>query len=132
MAQTVDWKALNEVLAEKMMGTSKFVTGNTEGDAEANARANLVAIIEQGQFPQMADNMNLAKHLSVYKEERQRWVGNEDNNPNIKGVLDQVIAQIEARIAQQGQSGGQQQQAAAPVSQGEANRQELSGAAGGV
>jgi hypothetical protein len=59
-------------------------------------------------------------------------VGNEDQNPNIKGVLDQVIAQIEARIAQQGQSGGQQQQAAAPVSQGEANRQELSGAAGGI
>ena len=132
MAQTVDWKALNEVLAEKMMGTSKFVTGNTEGDAESNARANLVAIIEQGQFPQMADNMNLAKHLSVYKEERQRWVGNEDQNPNIKGVLDQVIAQIEARIAQQGQSGGQQPQAAAPVSQGEVNRQELSGAAGGI
>ena len=133
MAQTVDWQGLNEVLAEKMMGTSKFVVANNEGDAEANARSNLVLMLAQGQFPQMADNMNLKKHLSVYKDERRRWTGSEDQNPNVQGVLDQVIAQIEARIDQQSQQGAQQQaQPTAPAEGGEVARQEASGVAGGL
>jgi hypothetical protein len=132
MAQTVDWQGLSELLAEKMLGTSKFVIGNNEGDAENNARNNLVAMLTEGTFPQLTDTMNLKKHLEIYKGERLRWKGREDQNEFVTSVLDQVIEQIQARVdtpPAQGQGGGAPQTA---LPQGEVNRQELSGAAGGL
>jgi hypothetical protein len=60
-----------------------------------------------------------------------RWKGREDQNEFVTSVLDQVIEQIQARVdappqAQQGHA----QQTALP--QSEVNRQEISGAAGGL
>jgi hypothetical protein len=86
-------------------------------------------MLEGGEYPQLSDTMNLKKHLEVYESERRRWVGAEEGNENLS-ILDAVIDQLEARIAQPPQQQGQQQQPM--VSQGEVNRQELSGAAGGL
>jgi hypothetical protein len=138
LSQTMDWNGISERLAEKMMGTSKFVVAGNEGDAESNARANIFAMFNENlpieeRYPEVNDAMNLRKHLDMYKKERLRWKGREDQNPQGIEILDQVIAQIDARIAtppaqgQQGQQGGQQ----APVGEAEAQRQQLSGALGG-
>jgi len=127
MAETVDWVEFNKVLSEKMMGTSKFVRSGNEGDAEANARANVARILNQGTLPQLTDSMNLKKHLEIYKAERMRWSGNEDQNENI-GILDQVIAQVEGRIS----SPPQQNNLTAPVSEGIQGGQQISEALGGI
>ena len=134
LSQTMDWVGISELLAEKMMGTSKFVVAGNEGDAESNAKANIFAMFNEAlpieeRYPEVNDAMNLRKHLDIYKSERLRWKGREEQNEQGIEILDQVIAQIDARIAQppQQQQGLQQ----APVSEGEAQRQELSGALGG-
>jgi len=130
LAQTLDWKGLSEYLGEKMMGTSKFVIGSNEGDVEENARANIERMLTAGEFPFMSETMNLQKHLDMYRSERVRWKGKEDQNPNVE-VLDNVIEQIQNRISQPPQ---QAQAAPTPntASPGEQARQELSGAMGGV
>ena len=136
LAKTLDWAAFSEVLAETLFGTSKFVVAAQEGDAEANALNNIAQMLGDNglplelRFPALAPGMNLKKHLEVYKAERMRWNGNEDQNEFVTSVLDRVIEQIEARIDNPPAQGGGQQQPV--VSQGEANRQELSGATGGT
>lgn len=126
MVNTVDWVELNKELAEYMLGTKKFVVdGGLDGDAEALAMNNVKMMLEYGEFPLMNPAMNLKKHLEVYKEARTQWAGREDDNPNVKGVLDAVIAQIEQRM-QAEQSGG----AVAPTPA--TNQALLSGAMGGI
>ncbi len=109
LSQQQDWKMLAEDFSESIMGSSKYVIGASDGDASALAMANLQAILVNGVQPQMTPDMNLAKHLEIYKEGRLTWQGVEDQNPNVE-LLDQVIAQIENRIAQDAQAGGAQQQ----------------------
>jgi hypothetical protein len=128
LSKRQDWDSLADFYAETALGTSKFVIGSNDGDAEDNARRNIALMLNAGEFPQLSDTMNLKKHLEVYQSERRRWEGAEDTNENLS-VLDAVIAQIEARIAQPPAQQGQQQPM---VSQGEVNRQAISGEAGGV
>lgn len=136
LSQITDWEALGADLGEKILGTSKYVIGATDGDADDAARANLVQMIgdnglpTEARFPSFRDGMNLRKHLDIYKSERLRWRGREDLNVNIEAVLDPVIEQLEARI----QAPTQQQQGAqqAPVGETEMNRQQMSAATGGV
>ena len=109
LSQQQDWKMLAEDFSESIMGSSKYVIGASDGDASALAMANLQAILVNGVQPKMTPDMNLAKHLEIYKEGRLTWQGVEDQNPNVE-LLDQVIAQIENRIAQDAQAGGAQQQ----------------------
>ena len=127
MAETVDWVSFNEELAKKMLGTTKFVKSNGAADAEANAMNNVLLMLNSGQVPLLSDGMNLKKHLEVYKSERNRWKGAEDQNPNIQ-ILDSVIAEIEQRIQQPAAAVVQTPAVGAP----EAARQELSGAMGGL
>ena len=131
LAQTMDWNGLSEELAEAMLGTSKFVVGSNDGDADELAKSNLARILNAGEYPQMSETMNLARHLDVYKSERVRWRGREDQNENIE-ILDNVIAQIEQRQSGAPQGGGQQVEATPIVSNGERDRQQLSGAMGGI
>ena len=130
LAATIDWVGISNSLAEDMMGTSKFVVGNSEGDAEDNAHRNIMLMLQSGTPPQMTDGMNLRKHLEIYKSERTRWKGYEDQNQYVESVLDPVIAQIEARIAQPPKQGGTQAQP--EVGGNEAQRLETSGAMGGI
>jgi hypothetical protein len=135
MAGTVDWGAFNDILAEKMMGTSKFVKSSGQGsaDADASARSNIALMLGAGEFPAFTEGMNLQRHLDIYKSERRRWAGNEDQNPNVEAILDRVIEQLEARISEQAQGGGAPRPGQQPiVPEGEANRQALSGEAGGI
>lgn len=128
MTDSTDWAGLNEELAQSIMGTTKFVLPNGAADATANAQNNVLLMLNTGQMPNLQDGMNLKKHLEVYKSERNRWNGFEDQNPNVE-ILDRVIAEIEQRIQQPAAA---TQQASPEVSQGEANRQELSGLLGGA
>jgi hypothetical protein len=127
-AQNIDWQEFTKDLSDKIMGTSKYVVPGNEGDAEANARQNLLLMLNNGIPPQLSDNMNLRKHLEIYKAERTRWTGAEDQNPNVVGILDPVIAQLEQRIA------NPPQQAALPGTPTEAvaGGQIASGAQGGI
>lgn len=134
-AQFIDWKSYTEVLSEKMVGTSKFVIDSPEGDAQANALGNIARMlgdnglpIEQ-RFPSLTPGMDLKKHLEIYKAERMRWNGNEDQNEFVTSVLDRVIEQIESQIAN---PPAQQSTGQPIVSQGELNRQTISGEAGGT
>jgi len=137
LSQTTDWVGLHNLVAEKILGTSKFVITGNEGDAESNARANLFAMFNESlppeeRYPEVNDRMDLRKHLSMYKAERLRWKGYEEQNEQGIEILDQVIAQIEARVSNPPSAqpmGGVPQQA--PVGEGEMQRQELSGALGG-
>jgi hypothetical protein len=128
LSKRQDWDSLAGFYADTALGTSKFVIGSNDGDAEDNARRNIALMLEGGEFPQFNDTMNLKKHLEVYISERRRWEGAEDTNENLS-ILDAVIAQLEARIAQPPAQQGQQQPL---ISQGEVNRQAISGEAGGV
>jgi hypothetical protein len=117
---------LAEVLGEQMMGTSKFVIDGGDGDAEENARRNVMLMIQQGIPPQISNRMNAPKHLEIYKQERTRFQGYEEQYPNL-AVLDQAIAQLEQEAATpQPQANAQLQ------GEGEQNRQALSGQAGGA
>jgi hypothetical protein len=128
LSKRQDWDSLADFYAETALGTSKFVIGSNDGDAEDGARRNIALMLEGGEYPQLSDTMNLKKHLEVYESERRRWVGAEEGNENLS-ILDAVIDQLEARIAQPPQQQGQQ---GPMVSQGEVNRQELSGTASGL
>jgi len=99
------------------------------GDAENNAMNNLALMLNNGIQPQFTPNMNLKKHLEIYKQERMRWTGYEDQNQNI-GLLDNAIAQLEQMVGQQGAQGqlGQQGVATESVVQG----QETAGVLGGI
>jgi hypothetical protein len=77
MVNTVDWTEFNKELSEKMMGTSKFVKEDAAMDAEALAKTNLLLMLNNGQMPSLSPNMNLRKHLEIYKSERMRWNGAE-------------------------------------------------------
>jgi len=82
----------------------------------------------ESRFPYLTPGMNLKKHLEIYKAERMRWNGREDQNEFVTSVLDRVIEQIEAQV----DNPQVQAQSTSPVvSQGELKRQEISGAAGG-
>lgn len=105
LAQTMDWGAFSAELSQHIFGTDKFVTQGNDGDATDNALRNVALMLEQGQFPQMNDAMNLKKHLEIYKEARTQWLGKEELNPNVTAVLDPVIAQIEQRIRGGGGTG---------------------------
>jgi hypothetical protein len=129
MAQTTDWEGLNAALQEKMLGTSKYTVPNNEGDAEANAMQNLALLLRNGVMPQLSDAMNLRKHLDIYKSERIRWQGHEEENPNV-ALLDQLIQELELRVNQPQQSPQALPQAA--PTEAVAQGQQLSGALGGI
>jgi hypothetical protein len=129
MAQTIDWVSFSRDLAERLMGTSKYIVGGNTGDADAMARMNIAAMLNNGQFPQMSDGMNLDRHLEIYKAERTRWNGREESNPNVE-ILDAVIAQVEQHI--QSAQGGQAPGMAAPQSGSMMGGQQISEAFGGV
>lgn len=131
MSQTIDWLQFSKDLSEKLMGTSKYVVAGNTGDTDVLARMNIAAML-RGEFPSMDGSMNLARHLELYRQERARWAGREESNPSIEGVLDAVIAQIEARMAE-GTGAGESPGGMPPV-QGEQmmGGQLMSGAAGGV
>lgn len=103
MAQSTDWEGLNRDIQEKILGTSKYVKSPIGTDAEQVARNNVLQMVEFGQVPEITQGMDLKKHLEIYKGERLRWKGYEDQNPNITGVLENVIAQIELMISQNNQ-----------------------------
>lgn len=128
LSQTADWIGLHKAYAEKILGTSKFVLPNNEGDAYANAVANLQFMLNSGQVPQFDPSMNLRKHLDVYKEERTRMAGKEENAPEYMQALNTSIAMLEQMVQQQGQMAGQAPVATESVAQG----QETSGVLGGV
>ncbi len=127
----VDWALMASELAESIFGTDKFIVPAQDGDAVATANNNLVMMLQHGQPPQLTPDMNLAKHLEVYKEARQQWKGYEDQNPNIQ-VLDNAIGQLEQMVAQQNQGGGQQAPQGLPQAQAQLQQQLTSGALGGV
>lgn len=133
LAQTTDWKGLHEDLAEKILGTSKYVVPNNEGDAKASAMQNVALMLNNGQEPQLDGTMNLKKHLEIYQQERMRWQGFEDQNPNV-AVLDRVIQSLQQMV----NSGGQNVQAQATgaeagvaPAEAVANGQAISAAFGG-
>ena len=144
-AQTTDWEKLNKVIAEKMLGTSEFVTADYYGDTVAVARTNLYDMFntelnEEDRIPEFAPNMDIVRHLQVYKEERIRLKGKEEANPSGIEILEKTIAQLESQIAQasapqpqqQQQQQVQQSEGQPPSAEGEMARQELSGAMGGM
>lgn len=131
MAQQFDWKALAEDYAEFIFGSSKYVKGDAEGDAIMNAQKNIQLMLNNGvPLTGMTPNMNLKKHLAIYKEERKRWNGYEEQNPNV-ALLDSAIEQLEEAVSGQGQGGSPQAQGL-PQSQAQLQQQLTSGALGGV
>ena len=131
LASQVDWAMMASELAESIFGTDKFIVPAQDGDASATANNNLVMMLQHGQPPQITPDMNLARHLEIYKEARQQWKGYEDQNGNIQ-ILDNAIAQIDQMVAQQKSGGGQQPQQGLPQSQVQQQQQLTSGALGGL
>jgi hypothetical protein len=133
LAQQMDWKVFAEELADNVFGTTKFIVGDSDGDAVENAKRKVAQILNTGDINiGLSPNMNLKKHLEVYKEERLRWQGSEDQNPNV-AALDSAIEQLENAIEQQAsQGGGSQQSLAPPQSQAQLQQQLTSGALGGI
>jgi len=132
LASQVDWSMIAEEMADSLFGTTKFVTGDNDGDAIENAKRNVVTILNTGVIPEFTPNMNLKKHLEIFKQERKRWVGSEEQNPNIE-MLDQAISQLEEAIAQQSSGQGMgAQQAALPDTNAQIQQQLTSGALGGL
>jgi hypothetical protein len=131
LAAMTDWQMLGEELADNIFGTSRFVTGDAEGDAVANAQRNVLQMLNNGiPLTGMTPNMNLAKHLEIYKQERKRWTGHEEQNPNV-ALLDSAIEQLEDAVNNQAQ-GQQVQQGQLPQAQAQLQQQLTSGALGGV
>ena len=130
LSRRTDWDLLYSEIAESLLGTDKFVIQANDGDAAVNAVNNANMVLTNGTMPQITPDMNLKKHLEVYKEARQQWVGAEEQNPNT-ALLDQLIAQVEQMIQAQQQQGGQQQ-AGLPQVQAQLQQQLTSGAIGGV
>lgn len=132
LSATVDWEAFSNLLAEQMLGTSKFITGGNDGDAKDLAETNIIMMLQSGIRPQFNDAMNLKKHLEMYKAERTRWTGNEDKNPNVEGVLELVIQELEQRVTAPKQGQQQQQgQLPNPATDGTAAGQAISAQLGG-
>jgi len=130
LAQQMDWSMLAEQLADNLFGTTKFVTGDAEGDVIANAERNILQMLNQGvPLSGMTPNMNLKKHLEIYKQERKRWTGNEEQNPNV-ALLDGAIEQLEEAVKNQTQGG--QAQTGQPQVQAQLQQQLTSGALGGI
>ena len=135
LAQQVDWAMLGEQLADNLFGTTKFITGASDGDVVANIQRNINQMLNQGiPLSGMTPDMNLKKHLEMYKSERKRWMGAEEQNPNV-ALLDQAIEQLEDAIKNQTQ-GGQSQvtqgQAQPEQAQAQLQQQLTSGALGGT
>jgi hypothetical protein len=130
LANQVDWEAMAHELSESIFGTDKFIVGQRDEDAIAIAKMNL-ALVMNGQQPTITPNMNLARHLEIYKEARQQYVGMEEQYPNV-ALLDSLIAQIEQMVQSQQQAGVQAQQQGLPQSQAQLQQQLTSGAIGGV
>ena len=129
MAENIDWAEFTKELSEKMLKTSKFVKTDAAEDAEHLAKTNVLIMLNQGILPEIGENMNIRKHLEVYRAERKRWEGYEDQNQNV-ALLDTIIQELEQRT-QQAQGQGQLQQPPA-ATETEMNRQEVSGAMGGI
>jgi hypothetical protein len=125
LAQTMDWGLFSETLAEKLFGTNKFISQPVDGDAEAMAKTNVLLMLNQGVTPSITPNMNIKKHLEVYREERRRLMGAEEQYPNVV-LLDQIIEQLEAM-----EKGGGQQQIAPPLEASQVQGQLTAGALGG-
>jgi hypothetical protein len=119
------------MISEKIMGTSKFIRPAQDADADVNAKHNIRIMLEGGRNPQMTPNMNLRRHLELYKQELTRWAGREEQNPNVQ-ILQQVIAQIEAQIASQAQGTGQVQAQATPANESQVRGDITGGVLGGV
>lgn len=133
LAEQVDWADLATKLSENIMGTASFIKGIDEGDVVDNARKNLAILLNTGVMPDLNPAMNLRKHLEIYKAERKRWTGYEEQNQFIP-ALDELIASVEGMIG--GGGGGQAQMmmqngANEVIPEGEARRQLVSGVAGG-
>lgn len=133
LSQTVDWTGFSEHYSEKILGTSKFVVANNEGDATQNAMNNVAIMLNTGAPPNLDPSMSLKKHLEIYKQERMRWQGYEEQNENI-AVLDQAIAQLEQMVHQGGGQGGANPQGSLPGTPTDsvAAGQQLSGVLGGT
>jgi len=130
LSSRVDWDLAASVASDTIFGTDKFIKQAQDGDATQTANSNLVMILQHGQQPNITPDMNLKRHLEIYKDARKRWQGAEDQNPNVE-LLDQVIANVEQMVAQQ-QQGGQQPQGGLPQSQAQLQQQLTSGALGGL
>ena len=130
LSSQVDWTELGKELAKNIFGTEKFIVGQKDGDVINNAKNNLALILNNGQTPTFTPDMNLDKHLKIYKDVRQKWVGREDENENVE-ILDNVIAQLEQMTQEQpdAQAGSQQ---ALPQGQAQLQQQLTSGAIGGI
>jgi hypothetical protein len=127
LAQTVDWNLLSEQFAESVFGSSKFVIGSDDGDAVATAQVNVNRMLNLGlPLDGITQDMNLKKHLEIYKEERKRWVGSEEQNPNV-ALLDQAIEELEEAIESQA-SGGQSMTPRGATTEGDLT----AGAMGGI
>ena len=132
LSQITDWNMVGTELAETIFGTSKFIKGANDADAAANAHRNILLMMNEGiPLSGMTPDMNLKRHLEIYKEERKRFVGSEEEYPNVD-LLDQAIEQLEEAINAQPSGGQQQQSAGMPQAQAQLQQQLTSGALGGL
>ena len=70
LARQMDWSLIAQQMADSLFGTAKFVTGAIEGDVVANAQRNIQQMLSQGiPLSGMTPDMNLKKHLEIYKQE---------------------------------------------------------------